>query len=152
EKTPDFFSDPFFLRDADSGVVEQLKDPKRQEAVRTSRAPQAYKRTLELASKNLKTLSDAGVRIAFGTDSGPPARFQGYFEHLELELMAKAGLTPMQILVAATRDAARCLKLDDQIGTLEHAKWADFLVLRENPLNDITKTRTLESVWIAGNR
>jgi imidazolonepropionase-like amidohydrolase len=152
ERTPAFFSDPFFLRDADSQILEQLKDAKRQEAVRTSRTAQAYKHALEVASKNLKALEDAGVCIAFGTDTGPPARFQGYFEHLELELMAKAGLTPMEILVAATRDAARCFKLDDQLGTLEKGKWADLLVLRENPLSDITKTRTLESVWIAGNR
>ena len=57
---------------------------------------------------NLKTLADQGVRIAMGTDTGPPARFQGFFEHLELEMMVDAGLTPMQVLVSATGDAARC--------------------------------------------
>jgi len=64
-----------------------------------------------------------------GTDTGPPQRFQGYFEHLELEEMVKAGLKPMQVIVASTGLAAKCLKADDQFGTLEKGKWADFLVL-----------------------
>jgi imidazolonepropionase-like amidohydrolase len=86
-----------------------------------------------------------------GTDTGPPYRFQGYFEHLELEYMTKAGLTPMQALVSATSTAARCLHAAE-LGTLEAGKWADLVVLAANPLDDIRNTRTLESVWIAGNR
>ena len=62
-----------------------------------------YRAGLEMAKKNLKTLSDAGVTVAFGTDSGIPSRFPGYFEHRELQLMVEAGLTPMQAIVAATR-------------------------------------------------
>ena len=61
-----------------------------------------------MANRNLKTLVDRGVRIAMGTDTGPPARFQGFFEHIELEMMVEAGLTPMQAIVSATGDAARC--------------------------------------------
>ena len=80
--------------------------------MRNSKSAQRYKAALEVASRNLKKLSDAGVTIAMGTDTGPPARFQGYFELMELELMAKAGLTPKQVLASATRDAARCMKLD----------------------------------------
>jgi imidazolonepropionase-like amidohydrolase len=152
ESTPDFFQDPFFLRHADPAVLRDLQDPKRQQQVRESKSAQQYKLALEMASRNLKKLVDAGVRIAFGTDTGPPARFQGYFEHLELELMAKAGLTPMQILKSATGDAARCMNLARQVGTLEPGAWADFLVLGDNPLDDIKNTRTLEQVWIAGNR
>src|SRR5690606_12251471 len=89
--------------------------------------------------------------IAMGTDSGPPGRFQGYFEHLEMEMMVDAGLTPMNVLVAATSEAARCVGLDDEIGTLEAGKKADFVVLRSNPIEDIRNTRTIESVWINGN-
>ena len=152
ESEPDFFSDPFFLREADPAVLAQLRDPKRQEAMRTSRSAQTYKKALEIASRNLKKLSDAGVRIAMGTDTGPPARFQGYFEHMELELMAKAGLTPAQVILSATGDAARCMGLDGQVGTIRPGAWADFLVLARNPLQDVRHTRTLESVWIAGNR
>jgi imidazolonepropionase-like amidohydrolase len=157
EKTPDFFTDPFFTRDADPAILTQLQDPKRQETVRNSRSAQQYKVALEMASRNLKKLQDAGVGIAFGTDSGPPARFQGYFEHLELELMVKAGLTPAQALTAATSGAADCMEVDHKpltgvVGSLVPGAWADFIVLQKNPLDDIRNTHTIESVWIAGNR
>jgi imidazolonepropionase-like amidohydrolase len=65
--------------------------------------------------------------------------------------MAEAGMTPEQIMVAATRDAAACMRLED-VGTLQPGKWADFLVLGADPAEDIGATRSLESVWIAGNR
>jgi imidazolonepropionase-like amidohydrolase len=151
ESTPAFFSDPFFLKHADPQVVAALKEPARQEAMRTSTSAQRYKAALDVAKRNLKKLSDAGVTIAMGTDTGPPARFQGYFEQMELELMAKSGLTTRQVLAASTRDAARCMKLDRELGTLEPGKWADFVVLDGDPLADVLNTRKIESVWIAGN-
>jgi len=152
ESTPPFFSDPFFLAHADRQAVAALGEPARQEALRRSLAAQRYKTALDVAEKNVKKLSDAGVTIAMGTDTGPPARFQGYFEQMELELMAKSGLTPRQVLAAATRDAARCMKLDAELGTLEPGKWADFVALTADPLADILNTRKIDSVWIAGNR
>jgi imidazolonepropionase-like amidohydrolase len=152
ESEPAFFADPFFLRDADPAVLAELRDPTRQAGVRTSRSAQEYKKALEVASRNLKRLADAGVRIAMGTDTGPPARFQGYFEHMELELMAKAGLTARQVLASATADAARCMGAPAGAGTIRPGAWADFVVLGRNPLDDIRNTRTIESVWIAGKR
>ncbi len=128
-------------------MLEQLQEPARQ--ARYARA-QPYKEALSVALRNLKTISDAGLPIAMGTDTGPVARFQGYFEHMELDLMAEAGLTPEQILRSATGVAAECLRLDDEIGTLRPNRWADFVVLTENPLVDIRNTRSIESVWIAG--
>jgi imidazolonepropionase-like amidohydrolase len=151
--TPEFFADPFFLREAENRESsEQLKDPKRQQTMRDSAAARQYREGMEVAKRNLKKLSNAGVRIVMGTDTGPPARFQGYFEHMELELMVQAGLTPMQALVAATGDAARLLKQSGKIGTLEPGAWADLMVLAKNPLEDIRNTKTVEAVWIAGNR
>jgi imidazolonepropionase-like amidohydrolase len=152
ESTPDFFADPFFLSHANAEWVATLKQPARQEAMRTSQSAQRYKVALEVAKRNLKRLSDAGVPIAMGTDTGPTGRFQGYFELMELELMVKSGLTPRQALASATRDAARCMKLDRDLGTLEAGKWADFVVLDASPLADISNVRRIASVWIAGNR
>ena len=99
----------------------------------------------------MKALLDAGVRISFGTDTGPRARFQGDFEQLELEVMVNAGLTPMQALVSATRDAATCMQLD-RIGTLEPGNWADLVIFNANSLDDILNAREIDSVWIGGNR
>jgi imidazolonepropionase-like amidohydrolase len=66
--------------------------------------------------------------------------------------MASAGLTPMQVIVAATSDAATCMNVSDRVGALRAGLEADFLVLAKNPLDDIRNTRTLESVWIRGAR
>lgn len=149
ESEPDFFADAFFLRDADPQVLETLREPGRQQRLRENAAAQQYKASLPIAMANVKMLADAGVQIAMGTDSGPPARFQGYFEHLEMWMMQDAGMSPMQILQAATGGAATCMGLDET-GTLETGKWADLLVMGENPLQDIRHTRSLEQVWIAG--
>ena len=150
EERPDWFDDPFFLRDVDPAVVAALEDPERQEGLRNSSSAQTYKAQLPVAMSNLKALSDAGVRIAMGTDTGPAARFQGYFEHGELALMVDSGLTPMQTIVAATGDAAACLDLEG-VGTLEAGNFADFIVYGANPLDDIGNSHSIESVWIAGN-
>jgi len=148
---PAFFADPFFLKEADPAVVAELRSPARRERVRASPASARYREALRTASLNLKALVAGGAPVAFGTDSGPPARFQGYFEHEELARMVEAGLTPTQALVAATSGAARCMGLAS-VGRLEPGAWADFLVLGADPLADIRNTKTLESAWIAGNR
>ena len=155
ESTPAFFNDPFFLREADVAVVAQLKEPSRQSTMRASAAAQAYKAGLVVAKRNLKRAADAGILIAMGTDSGASAeRFEGYFEHLEMEMMAEAGMTPAQILRAATSGAAKAMKLDDvgKLDNLTRGAWADFVVLDKNPLLDIKNTRSIASVWVAGNQ
>ena len=152
ESTPAFFSDPLFLAHANREWMAQGSDPARQEGVRRSVSAQRYKAALEVASRNVKRLADAGVPLAMGTDTGPVGRFQGYFELMELERMVRAGLTPRQALASATQVAAKCLKLDTEIGTLEAGKWGDFVVLDGDPLSDIANVRRIHSVWIAGNR
>jgi imidazolonepropionase-like amidohydrolase len=101
--------------------------------------------------QNLKKLADSGVKIGFGTDSGPPARFQGYLEHWELQLMTESGLTPMQAITCATRNAAEFLRAKD-LGTLQTGKWADLIVLGKSPIENIRNTRSIEMVMIAGNK
>jgi len=155
DATPSWVDDPFFVKGVTPDIITQLKDPKRQEQIRNSagwQAGQQYKAGLEVAKRNLKTLVDRGVRIAFGTDTGPPARFQGFFEHLELEMMVDAGLTPMQALLSATGDAARCHQRAGQFGTLAAGAAADVLILGANPLDNIRNTRSIEQVWINGRK
>jgi imidazolonepropionase-like amidohydrolase len=151
ESEPSFFSDPFFTKEVDPAIMATLREPERQARTHDNASAQHYKNhALPMAMRNLKTLSDAGVKIAMGTDSGPAGRFQGYFEHLELGMMVEAGMTPMQVIQSATAVAADCLGLD-YLGTLEIGKWADVVVLDKSPLENIDNTKTLNQVWIAGN-
>jgi imidazolonepropionase-like amidohydrolase len=150
-QTPPFANDPFFMRGVSAAVVAQLKSTVYQAKIRSDPDFSQYPGFLRTAQKNLKTLADAGVPYGFGTDSGPPGRFPGYFAHWEMELMVQSGLTPMQVISAATGHAALFLHAGD-LGTLETNKWADLIVLNKNPLDDIKNTRSIDAVYIAGNR
>jgi imidazolonepropionase-like amidohydrolase len=153
--TPDYLNDPFFLRGQSlyAPQIERVKDPALHAKTAANPATAIARRELEQALRNLKILSDGGVMIAMGTDSGTGVgRWQGYFEHVELELMVKAGMTPMQVLTAATGTAAKVMKIDADLGTLQPGKRADFVVLTADPLADIKNTRTIEAVWVDGSR
>jgi imidazolonepropionase-like amidohydrolase len=91
------------------------------------------------------------VPIVFGTDSGIPTRFIGYFEHLEMKMMTDAGLTPMQVIVSATKNAAEYLGLKD-LGTLSPGHKADFIILDADPLTDIKNLRRISAVFINGTQ
>ena len=97
-----------------------------------------------IQARNLAKMSAAGVTIVLGTDGNTP-----YAAHVEMLDMVKAGMMPMQVLVAATRNGAQFLKLTDT-GTIEVNKSADLLVLDANPLDDITNTRRISSVYLRG--
>jgi imidazolonepropionase-like amidohydrolase len=152
-RPPSFINDPFFTRGVSQNVVSSLKNPG-SDFVKLKAGDKSlsrYPAFLETAEKNFKKLVDGGVKYGFGTDSGPPGRFPGYLEHWEMELMVHAGLTPSQVIQAATKNAAEFLKAKD-LGTLEKSKWADLVVLNKNPLDDIKNSRTIDAVYIAGNR
>jgi imidazolonepropionase-like amidohydrolase len=142
--------DPFFADTVTPDVLAAVKSPAYQQKIAADPDLARYPEYFQTAQRNLKRLADAGVRYGFGTDSGPPARFAGYFEHWEAQLMVEAGLTPAQVIAAATRSAAEFLGAKD-LGSLEEGKWADFVVLRTNPMADIRNTRSIEQVYIAGN-
>jgi len=148
-KTPDFIADPFFTRSVSPSVIATLKDPEYQKKFAADPDIGKYPEFLTMAQKNLKRLADAGIPYAMGTDTGPPGRFPGFFEQWELELMVEAGLTPTQVITAATKHGAEFLRAKD-LGTLEQGKWADLIVLNANPAANIKNTRTIEKVYIAG--
>jgi imidazolonepropionase-like amidohydrolase len=150
-KPQPMLDDPFFTRGLSPSVLAALRSPAYQQKVASDPDYSKYPQFLEMAMRNLKKLSDSGVKIGFGTDSGPPGRFQGYFEQWEMQLMVESGLTPMRVITDATRNAAEFLRAKD-LGTLERGKWADLIVLGKNPLEDIRNTRAIEMVMIAGNK
>jgi imidazolonepropionase-like amidohydrolase len=155
ESTPDYINDPFFLRGLPlyAPHIERVKDPALHAKTKANPATARAKQQFDQALRNLKLLSDGGVTIAMGTDSGTGVgRWQGYFEQVEMELMVKAGLTPMQSLVASTGNAAKVMNIDKELGTLQTGKRADFVVLSADPLTDIKNTRSIESVWIDGRK
>jgi imidazolonepropionase-like amidohydrolase len=119
-----------------------------EEMKKTAVASPARPRLFEVQARSLAKLSAAGVRIAFGTDAGVGAPY-GYSAHTELADMVAAGMTPADVLVAATRTSADVMRLD-QLGTIAVGKSADFIVLDANPLDDITNTRRISRVYLRG--
>ena len=90
-----------------------------------------------------------GIKIAMGTDSGTPCN-----EHdkcyKEVELYVENGMTPMEAILTATKTASELLEIDKEYGTLEPGKYADYLVLAENPLQDITTLSRIVTVYKHG--
>ena len=97
-----------------------------------------------IQARNLARLSAAGMRVGLGTDGNTP-----YAPHIEMEDMVAAGMSPQEVIVAATRNSAEFMRFQD-LGTVEAGKSADFIVLDANPLDDITNTRRIDSVYMRG--
>ena len=95
-------------------------------------------------------LESAGVRVVAGTDAGNIGTLHGPALHHEMELMAAAGLRPMDIIVSATKNASAVMGLQNDVGTLQKGKFADLVILDADPLVDIKNTRKIFKVMKAG--
>ena len=110
-------------------------------------------RTAELKAvglANLKRVRDAGIPIAMGTDAGNPGTLHGPSVYAEMEAMQVAGMTPMEVLVAATKSGSRALSREKEIGTIEKGKHADLVVFTKDPTADIKNARTVSGVVRGG--
>jgi imidazolonepropionase-like amidohydrolase len=149
--SPDWVNQPFFRAALDPGVFEMITSPEYKAKTRESKMAKIEEEALPIAKRNLKKIYNAGILVALGTDSGAaPIRVQGFAEHVELELMVQAGLTPLEAISLATKNGAQLLRISDQYGTLEPGKKANFIVLTKDPSQEITNTKTIRAVWKNG--
>jgi imidazolonepropionase-like amidohydrolase len=146
---PEIWSDSQVRKSVAGRYIDMARDPKVLERMRP-RLERSRVR-FEESLKTVKALYGLGVNILVGTDStGAPHRmFYGWDLHRELELLVKAGMTPMDVIVAASRKAAEYLGQERELGTVEPGKIADLIILSKNPLDDIRNTRTIERVIYA---
>ena len=151
--------------DRDNGIAPTVNDPKgavdsltrahialtRHEA-RLARAPErtisdsALAAGHRLMAANLLAVKRAGIPIAMGTDAGNPLTLHGPAVFAEMEAMQRAGLTPMDVLVSSTRNAARAMGRSADLGTIERGRVADLLVVGGDPTRDVANLRRL--VWV----
>jgi hypothetical protein len=103
------------------------------------------------ARENVRRAKAAGVRVVLGTGAGNTLVFPGASAHREMELLTKAGLSPMEAIVAATSNAAASIGRLNESGTIERGKFADLIILDADPLADITNTTKIDTV-IRGGR
>ncbi len=135
----------------DRGVVQdyewlrgQIPDGELQKILGGNTDRPAAQKTWGIQGRNLAAMSKAGVKITVGTDGNTP-----WAPHVEMSDMVAAGMSPSQVIVAATKNGAEFLRIANT-GTIESGKVADFIVLDANPLDDITNTRRINAVYLRG--
>jgi imidazolonepropionase-like amidohydrolase len=156
---PERFDDPILKASVPSFLLANMRrsdylkveKTKFQEVARMDVYPWAS-RAVPIFKANTAKLFKAGVRLAVGTDAGGPVgyNFQGYNTPREIELLVESGLTPLDALVAATRNGAALIGVDRELGTIEPGKRADLLLLAADPLADIRNIRRIETVVLKG--
>jgi hypothetical protein len=141
---PAWLDDPLLKETYSPAQVEQYWGPQRRAGI----INRYIAREFELQGQNAMKLRAAGMRIVSGTDTGQIQFLIGYFNHLDLESMVAFGMTPMEAIVAATRDGAEIAHVNT--GLVAAGRNADFIVLDANPLEKIGNTRRINKVYLRG--
>jgi imidazolonepropionase-like amidohydrolase len=151
-----FWRDSIYQRDPDAAIVPEVRENWRVLGMHTegwtaedfARVKAAWPKQLAL----VRRLHAGGVLLTAGSDLASPWVIPGVALHQELALLESAGLSRAAVLRAATRDAARALRLDGEIGSVDVGKRADLLVLDADPLHDLAATRRIRTVILGGRR
>jgi imidazolonepropionase-like amidohydrolase len=142
---PDRLDDPDVARTVEPAVIQAVKD-----ATRGKQPDDRGREEFARAMRNTKRMAVAGVPIGVGSDGGSSIDFPGSMTHRELELLVEAGLSPVEVITAATRNGALALRKLDELGTIEAGKRADLLLLNANPLEDVKNFRKIDQVMLNG--
>jgi imidazolonepropionase-like amidohydrolase len=150
---PELASDPVLAHALQPPLAAQFADSAwRQKILDNAKKLATDKSAAAMNLQNVKTVYDAGVQVGFGTDSGAtPLRIAGFAEHHELALLVRAGLTPVQAIGTATKNAAALLGLDDR-GVVQPGKLADLIVVDGDPAGNISDLDKIDAVWHRGRR
>ena len=142
---PDLLDDPDVIRSVDAGVLAAVK-----ETARTMKSTPQERLDFDRAVRNTGKLAAGGVLIGAGSDGGSALDFPGAMTHREIELLIQAGLAPMDVIVAATRNGAIALRKPEELGTIEPGRRADLMLLNANPLEDIRHLREIDRLMFNG--
>jgi len=141
----DLLNDPDLARSVDADVIAAAK-----QAAQASHPTPADRQDYERAVRNTGKLAAGGVLIGVGSDGGSSLDFPGLMTHRELELLQEAGLSPMDVIVAATHTGALALRKTDELGTIEPGRMADLLLVSANPLDDVRNLRKIDRIMLHG--
>ncbi|MBP99495.1 MAG: hypothetical protein CL477_02320 [Acidobacteria bacterium] len=149
---PELLDDPDLRAVMNPAALERFSNPETRARIVDAPEFEDRKAAFRQVQDFVKTIHDAGIKVALGTDSGTANVPMGWGTHHELELYVEAGLTPMETLVAATATGASRVPPvgEADFGTLEAGKSADLVVLDADPLADISNTLTIDRVMLRG--
>jgi imidazolonepropionase-like amidohydrolase len=139
---PRLLDDPDVARSVDADVIAAARQQ--------NDATPDQRLDFERAMRNTRKLAAGGVLIGVGSDGGSALDFPGLMTHRELELLQEAGLSPMDVIVAATRTGAMALRKTDEMGTIEPGRRADLMLVSANPLEDVRNLRKIDRIMLHG--
>ncbi|PYT20889.1 MAG: hypothetical protein DMG58_33115 [Acidobacteria bacterium] len=142
---PQMLDEPDVARTVNAGSIDAAR-----QAARSNHVTQAERQDFERAMRNTRKLAAGGVLIGVGSDGGSRLDFPGLMTHREIELLVEAGFSPMDAIVAATRNGALALRKGDEIGTVEPGRLADLILVSANPLEDVRNLRKIDRLMLNG--
>ena len=142
---PQLLDNADVARSVDADVIAAAR-----EAARSAHPSPQDRQEFERAKRNTRRLAAGGVLIGVGSDGGSALDFPGFMTHREVELLVEAGLSPMDAIVAATRNGAFALRKEDELGVVSPGRRADLMLVSANPLEDVRNLAKIDQLMING--